>query len=196
MSYEYDYCTPAVYNNKSFDSLTEARWAAYFDNAGMPSIHEPATFEISENDWYTPDFFLPEQDTYVEVKNGNITWDSCSKLAILVRRIGKTGLMLNGSPTGFVAYFFSPDSTNSSNPFAKIEPNHIENYADFRLLPKDYGALRTEDGLTFSGQIVENAKPTPRQVSSAPNQELRQKAKERKKQLRDDVTILSPMEQK
>lgn len=198
MSYEYDYCTPSVYGNRSYDSMTEARWAAYFDNAGMSFIPEPETFKIGKNrgDLYTPDFFLPEQDTYVEVKNGNITWDACSKLAVLVRKIGKTGLMLHGSPTSFVAYFFSPDSTKSSNPFGRIEPNHIENYADFKLYPTHYGALRTEEGLTFSGHIIENAKPTPRQVSSSPNQELRRIAKERKRQLRDNMTILPPMEDK
>lgn len=185
---EYEFCLPASYENTSYDSMTEARWAAYFDLAGMPYVHEPETFELSKKEWYTPDFFLPEQDTYVEVKNGNIDWLACSKFAAFIRRIGKTGLLLNGSPHGFAGYFFSPESENRSNLFKDFD--HARNYADYIMTPREYGPRKTENGLTFSGMIEEMGRKAVCSISTEPHPELRHVTKERKRQLQTSRTPL------
>jgi len=114
--------TPVEYRDQYFDSLTEARWAAYFDAAGMPFVREPETFEFLTAELkfgdhvipvrrtlYTPDYFLAEQDIYVEVKNGNIDYSAVSKLSDLVMRSGKPGLLIDGKPGTAAFYAFSPN---------------------------------------------------------------------------------------
>ncbi len=60
-----------VYNGYRFRSRLEARWAVFFDEAGIPYRYEPEGFEVDLGDEiirYLPDFYLPELDCYVEIK--------------------------------------------------------------------------------------------------------------------------------
>lgn len=57
-----------VYNGYRFRSRLEARWAVFFDAAGIPYQYEPEGFDLGEAGWYLPDFRLPEQDIWVEIK--------------------------------------------------------------------------------------------------------------------------------
>lgn len=57
-----------VYNGYKFRSRLEARWAVFFDAAGIKYEYEPEGFELSDGTKYLPDFYLPEYDWYVEVK--------------------------------------------------------------------------------------------------------------------------------
>lgn len=61
------------YNGYRFRSRLEARWAVFFDAAGIKYEYEPEGFEvrpdINDNVYrYLPDFYLPDYDLYVEVK--------------------------------------------------------------------------------------------------------------------------------
>lgn len=60
-----------TYKSYKFRSRLEARWAVYFDKVGVKWEYEPAGFKISETRKYLPDFYLPEIETYIEVKHGN-----------------------------------------------------------------------------------------------------------------------------
>lgn len=54
-----------------FRSRLEARWAVVFDHLLIPWQYEPQGFERvwgGENVRYLPDFYLPESETWVEVK--------------------------------------------------------------------------------------------------------------------------------
>lgn len=55
------------YNGYKFRSRLEARWAVFFDEAGIEYQYEPKGF-TNGKDCYLPDFYLPEHNTYVEVK--------------------------------------------------------------------------------------------------------------------------------
>lgn len=55
------------YNGYKFRSRLEARWAVFFDAAGIQYEYEPEGFEHNGVKWL-PDFYLPESGTYVEVK--------------------------------------------------------------------------------------------------------------------------------
>jgi hypothetical protein len=55
------------YNGYKFRSRLEARWAVFFDAAGIKYEYEPEGFENNGGKWL-PDFYLPESKTYVEVK--------------------------------------------------------------------------------------------------------------------------------
>ena len=51
-----------VYNGYRFRSRLEARWAVFFDAAGIKYEYEPEGFETNEGTKYLPDFYLPEYD--------------------------------------------------------------------------------------------------------------------------------------
>jgi len=51
-----------------FFSRWEANYARLMNFLGIKWVHQPRTFELL-NQRYTPDFYLPETGTYVEIKN-------------------------------------------------------------------------------------------------------------------------------
>lgn len=54
-----------------FRSRLEARWAVWFDHLGIEWHYEPETYKVGPNDrrrGYLPDFFLPGDNVWVEVK--------------------------------------------------------------------------------------------------------------------------------
>lgn len=56
-----------IYNGYRFRSRLEARWAVFFDAAGIKYEYEPEGFE-HDGYMYLPDFYLPELGVYAEVK--------------------------------------------------------------------------------------------------------------------------------
>ena len=64
------------YKGYKFRSRLEARWAVFFDAMGVKWIYEPEGFKmytdefplLPDGSYYLPDFYLPESDTWVEVK--------------------------------------------------------------------------------------------------------------------------------
>lgn len=56
------------YNGYLFRSRLEARWAVFFDYAGIKYEYEPEGYELEDGTRYLPDFYLPELDMHVEVK--------------------------------------------------------------------------------------------------------------------------------
>ena len=57
-----------VYNGYRFRSRLEARWAVFFDAAGIEYQYEPEGFVLSNGEYYLPDFYLPDMRAYVEIK--------------------------------------------------------------------------------------------------------------------------------
>lgn len=51
----------------SYRSVTEAMWASYFQERCVVFEYE-RSIKLHYNGTYKPDFFLPEQDLYVEIK--------------------------------------------------------------------------------------------------------------------------------
>jgi hypothetical protein len=56
-----------VWNGYRFRSRLEARWAVFLDTLGVPYQYEPEGFEL-DGMRYLPDFWLPEQRCWVEIK--------------------------------------------------------------------------------------------------------------------------------
>lgn len=94
----------AQFKGQYFESQTEAAWAAYFDALGMPYVREPETFlfdfemDFIGNIKYTPDFYLSDQDTYAEVKNGNVERRDIVNMHYLAKCTGRAVLLLGGKP--------------------------------------------------------------------------------------------------
>src|SRR3989338_1175918 len=51
-----------------FFSRWEANYARLLDHLKIKWVHQPKTFQLITQK-YTPDFYLPDQDTYIEIKN-------------------------------------------------------------------------------------------------------------------------------
>lgn len=73
-----------VYNGYRFRSRLEARWAVFFDATGIPYEYEPEGFNTESGKKYLPDFYLPDNDIYVEVKPERPGADEEIKDAIIV----------------------------------------------------------------------------------------------------------------
>lgn len=59
--------TATRYKGKLFRSNLESRWAEFFDEESIDWCYEKYTFDL-EGAFYTPDFYLPTQKVFVEVK--------------------------------------------------------------------------------------------------------------------------------
>jgi nucleoside 2-deoxyribosyltransferase len=56
------------YKGYRFRSRTEARWAVFFDTAGVPWQYELEGFHLPSGRKYLPDFYLPTHKAWLEVK--------------------------------------------------------------------------------------------------------------------------------
>jgi len=77
-----------------FRSRLEARWAVFFDNAGIPWEYEPEGFDI-DGRWYLPDFRL-DFTWWVEVKGELPLPDELSFLRSAGVQLPGPGLLLLG----------------------------------------------------------------------------------------------------
>jgi len=56
------------YKGYRFRSRLEARWAVFFDALGVEWRYETEGFDLGDGLWYLPDFLLPEQQCWIEIK--------------------------------------------------------------------------------------------------------------------------------
>jgi hypothetical protein len=67
---EYSRAMQTMFHGTRYKSRTEARWAVFFWTLQIPCEYEPEGFVFDgEKVTYLPDFYLPEQDCFVEVKS-------------------------------------------------------------------------------------------------------------------------------
>ncbi len=85
-----------VYNGYRFRSRLEARWAVFFDALGVPFEYEKEGFDLGEAGWYLPDFWLPEQKMWFEVKGSEPTPDESRKATELAAATGSNVLVYRG----------------------------------------------------------------------------------------------------
>lgn len=84
------------YKGYKFRSRLEARWAVFFDSAQIPWEYEKEGYTLRTGECYLPDFYLPEQNIFVEVKGEMPNDDYMRKLAQFGAEIEKSVLVLNG----------------------------------------------------------------------------------------------------
>lgn len=87
-----------IYNGYRFRSRLEARWAVFFDTAGIKYEYEKEGFDLGDAGYYLPDFWLPELDMWVEVKGDIPTEHEMIKLDKLCDAKGTGGAFLSKIP--------------------------------------------------------------------------------------------------
>lgn len=56
------------YNGHNYRSRLEAKWAMFFEKAGIEFQYEPEGIQFDDGVRYLPDFYLPQQNTFFECK--------------------------------------------------------------------------------------------------------------------------------
>lgn len=108
------------YKGYKFRSRLEARWAVFFDTAGIAWEYEPEGYVLSDGRKYLPDFYLPRQKTYVEVKGVSPSDDVWEKLERFSIEKDAPLLVVCGiiGQNGFTADIFLPE-------YDGVEPCYI-----------------------------------------------------------------------
>ncbi len=95
---------PTTYHGIEFRSKLEAKYAQAFDRLGIAWEYEGHGFRFDDGTCYCPDFYMPEIDTYFEVK-GVLSDDSMRKVVLLAKEQKR---VVVGPPDGdaeiFVGY--------------------------------------------------------------------------------------------
>lgn len=59
----------SVYGGVRYHSKRHAQWAVFLDSLGLVHAHRPRSFRLGRSTVYTPDFWLPELNAWLEVKS-------------------------------------------------------------------------------------------------------------------------------
>lgn len=86
------------YDGYRFRSRVEARWAVFFDAAGIRYEYEKEGYELKGNERYLPDFYLPDFGVWLEVKGGVPTDREEALCRKLAKESDKTVWLAEGAP--------------------------------------------------------------------------------------------------
>lgn len=84
------------YGGYRFRSRTEARWAIFLDTLGVPYEYEKEAYHFGPGGQYLPDFWLPEQKCFVEIKGTAPTFHERRLCAHLHVRSGYEVFLFQG----------------------------------------------------------------------------------------------------
>jgi hypothetical protein len=90
---------PSVFKGVTYRSRMEARWAVFMTEAKIPFFYEPEGYHLEDGAFYLPDFYLPNQDAFMEIKNPLAPEDSKKKPIALSRLTGKPVFVFEIPPT-------------------------------------------------------------------------------------------------
>ncbi len=88
---------PTRYDGTLYRSRTEARWAIFFDCAGISFLYEPDGYRLG-SETYLPDFWLPGFDMFFEVKGQEPTGEEAARCAALTMETETDMLLAAGAP--------------------------------------------------------------------------------------------------
>lgn len=84
-----------VYNGYRFRSRLEARWAVFFDSLHIPYEYEREGYDL-DGVWYLPDFWLPQQGCWIEIKGEEPTEEERTKVCLLALHDNKRAYIFSG----------------------------------------------------------------------------------------------------
>jgi intein/homing endonuclease len=84
------------HNGMTMRSAWEVKFAQHLDRQEIPYEYEPKSFLLSDGTRYIPDFYLPSEDLWIEIK-GRLERKSEDKMELFVKEYGLNFLMLRYS---------------------------------------------------------------------------------------------------
>ena len=112
------------YKGYHFRSRLEARWAVFFDKAGVKYEYEPEGFDLGAEGWYLPDFWLPELKMWAEIKPDEVDDAAHRKIWALVLMTQQKATILSGDPYESVNASPSWDSPYEWALTVPLAPDH------------------------------------------------------------------------
>jgi len=122
------------YNGILFRSRIEARWAVFFDKIRVPYQYEAEGYDLN-GVWYLPDFWMPQQDCFIEIKGVKPDIEAEKKASLLARLSRKrVFIFFEGIPTieeyGLMsstdgAYLYDSSSDDSGEVFPGWDNGHL-----------------------------------------------------------------------
>lgn len=96
------------YSGYLFRSRLEARWAVFFDALGIKWEYEPEGFQFADGKRYLPDFWLPNDQAFFEIKSAkdNVTVGEINKARKVQDEVGRRIFIAAGDPVD--AYIAKP----------------------------------------------------------------------------------------
>ncbi len=107
------------YNGYKFRSRLEARWAVFFDALNIEYHYEPEGYSL-EGTPYLPDFWLPKQNCFVEIKGEKPTEEEMQKAKLLSLYTGKYVFVFYGN----IKFPYADDDRGTST-FGFTDPSII-----------------------------------------------------------------------
>ena len=112
--YEVIQAIPTKYDGIEYRSRTEARWAVFFRYLNIDFEYEKEGYQTSKG-WYVPDFWLPEENCWIEIKGAvDGHREHMSKLMEVCMATNTYGFVFVGSPRDMKGSFVGQDCTDSS----------------------------------------------------------------------------------
>lgn len=96
------------YKGYRFRSRLEARWAVFLDELGVPWEYEKEGYQLPDGSHYLPDFWLPREDIYLEIKGRQASHAEQRKAAHLARGHQKDVVVATGQPGECLIEVYSP----------------------------------------------------------------------------------------
>lgn len=130
------------YNGYKFRSRLEARWAVFFDAACISYWYEPEGFTLPDGTCYLPDFYLPDENMYVEVKppRRSAMFD-IKKASKFIGHEIETLLILPNIPDQSACIWYFPVLYWNS-----VEQRVLVKWCPFRPNPLGYNSIILERG--------------------------------------------------
>jgi len=100
------------YHNHYFRSRTEARWAVFLDSLDVKWNYETEAFDLDDGDFYLPDFWLPDLNTFLEIKGKPPTHKEIVKCRKLQFFTGFDVAIFHGLPMENEGTLFGQSSEN------------------------------------------------------------------------------------
>lgn len=97
---------PTRFRGNVFRSRLEARWAVFFHHFDLQYTYEAEGYQLKTG-WYLPDFWIPEWNTFVEIKPVEATDAEIEKANSLHLESDQTVLIVQGQPW-IDEYFIAP----------------------------------------------------------------------------------------
>lgn len=94
--YKSRFALETPYKGHRFRSRIEARWAVFMDALGVQWEYEPQGFRLSGGGFYLPDFWLPYQECWIEIKGAPATMEEIDRADQLALDTGHPVVMLVG----------------------------------------------------------------------------------------------------
>ena len=127
------------YGGILFRSRIESRWAMFYDILDIPWEYEKEGYDIA-GVWYLPDFWMPEQDCFIEIKGRIPTLKEEAVASTLAQKSGKIVHVFYGSlpNVGWYAgwnienkkkygsFSFTPDIKRVEGVLWRLSPNKVE----------------------------------------------------------------------